>query len=258
MANTLSNRMLDALPLSFRDSLVARMEVVELPLGTVLTNPGDQPRYAHFMTAGITSIVTFMSDGSGVEVGLIGREGLVEGMNMLGPAAAPTSSFVQVEGRALRIRYSEMQEQIFASDMLLRRVLESVQSQGFILGQLAACNGLHEIEERLARWLLMVRDRLGSDKFYLTQEFLAEMLGSRRTSVTLAAGSLQRSGLIHYRRGHIHILDADGLQSAACECYPIVRDLEAGLYRSTVSGKIAAQPGPSVPGNGGANCKTGD
>jgi CRP-like cAMP-binding protein len=107
--------------------------------------------------------------------------------------------------------------------------LEFVQSHGFILSQLAACNGLHEIDERLARWLLMVQDRVESDQFYLTQEFLSEMLGIRRTSVSAAASKLQKSGLIAYRRGHIQVLKRVGLEDAACECYPIVRDLAAHM-----------------------------
>lgn len=228
---TESNLMLNALPAELRESLIARMEPVSLPLETILYKPGEQPQYAHFMTSGIASVVTFMADGSGAEVGFIGREGVVEGMNLLGPAKAPTSAFIQVEGTALRIRFADLQKELFTAESLLRRTLESVQCHGFILAQLAACNGLHEIEERLARWLLMVQDRVESERFYLTQEFLAEMLGARRTSVTLAAGSLQRSGIIEYRRGHIHILDRERLQGSACECYPIVRDLMTGLYR---------------------------
>ena len=157
-----------------------------------------------------------MANGAGAEVGLIGREGLVEAINLLGPAASPTTAFIQSAGTALRMPFAELQEQFLTPGPLRQRILECVQGHGFVLSQLAACHGLHEIEERLARWLLMVRDRLDSDRFDLTQEFLAEMLGARRTSVTLAAGTLQRSGLIEYRRGHIHIIDRDGLESAAC------------------------------------------
>ena len=166
-----------------------------------------------------------MSDGIGAEVGVIGREGLVEAINLLGPAPAPTTAFIQSEGTALRMPFADLRQLFLSQAPLARRILECVQSQGFILSQLAACHGLHEIEERLARWLLMVRDRLESDHFELTQEFLAEMLGARRTSVTLAAGTLQRSGLIRYSRGRIQVIDRPGLESAACECYPIVRDL---------------------------------
>src|SRR6185437_10696393 len=179
---------------------------VELPVGKVLTNPGQVPLFAHFMTSGIASVVTFMSDGIGAEVGVIGREGLVEAISLLGPASAPTTAFIQSEGTALRMPFADLQQLFIASGPLSQRILECVQSQGFILSQLAACHGLHEIEHRLARWLLMVRDRLECDHFELTQEFLAEMLGARRTSVTLAAGKLQRGGLIKYSRGRIEVV----------------------------------------------------
>lgn len=226
----MANLIIDSLPEPLQSSLLASLEPVFLPVGTSLSNPGQTPQFAHFMTSGLASIVTFMADGSGAEVGLIGREGLVEAINLLGPASAPTTAFIQSEGTALRMPFAELQQRFLSPGPLARRILECVQGQGFILSQLAACHGLHEIEERLARWLLMVQDRLGSDRFDLTQEFLAEMLGARRTSVTLAAGTLQRSGLIKYTRGHIHVVDREGLESAACECYPIVRDLVARLY----------------------------
>jgi CRP-like cAMP-binding protein len=229
MADKPSNFLLDSLPRNQRNALLARMEPVTLPLGTVLYRSGEQPEYAHFMTTGITSIVTFMADGVGAEVGLIGREGLVEAINLLGSASPPTTAFIQVEGTALRIPYMELQKELFASEALLKLVLQFAQCHGFILSQLAACNGLHEIEQRLARWLLMVEDRVQCNKFYLTQEFLAEMLGIRRTSVSAAAGSLQKRGLIAYKRGHIQVLKREGLEGAACECYPIVRDLAANL-----------------------------
>jgi CRP-like cAMP-binding protein len=225
MAQKTFNQLLDSLPLAQRKALVARMESVDLPIGTILYRTGEQPEYAHFMTSGIASIVTFMADGAGAEVGLVGREGLVEGINLLGPASPPTTAFIQVEGSALRIRYSELQKQLDSSSVLLRRILAFVQCHGFILSQIAACNGLHEVEERLARWLLMVQDRMQNAEFYLTQEFLAEMLGIRRTSVSAAAGNLQRNGLITYRRGHIQVLKRKELEGVACECYPIVRNL---------------------------------
>jgi CRP-like cAMP-binding protein len=208
------------------------MEPISMPIETILYKPGERPKYAHFMTSGITSIVIFMSDGSGAEVGLVSREGLVEGFHLLGPAPVQTSGFIQLEGTALRMPFSEIQEEFLTFEPFRRLILESVQSQGLILGQIAGCNRLHEVEERLARWLLMVQDRIGDDTFFLTQEFLAEMLGARRSTVTLAAGSLQRSGLIEYRRGNIRIIDREALELAACECYPIVRDLIPKAYRT--------------------------
>jgi CRP-like cAMP-binding protein len=232
MAAELSNLIINALPPELKSSLLARLQPVDLPVGLVLTNPGQIPPFAHFMTSGIASVVTFMSDGVGAEVGVIGREGLVEAIHLLGPATAPTTAFIQVEGTALRMPFTELQQFFTAHSVVSQRILECVQGQGFILSQLAACHGLHEIEERLARWLLMVQDRLQSDHFELTQEFLAEMLGARRTSVTLAAGALQRGGLIKYSRGRIQVIDRTGLEKAACECYPIVRDLVSRLYLS--------------------------
>jgi len=225
MSSSPSNFILAALPQELRKSLLLRMEPVDLPVETVLLRPGEKPEFAHFMTSGITSVVTFMTDGIGAEVGLIGREGMVEAFHLLGPASSPTTAFLQVSGTALRMPFADLQKEAFRLEPLLRCILEFVQRHNFTLNQLAACNGLHEIEERLARWLLMVEDRVDSPRFQLTQEFLAEMLGTRRTSVTLAAGSLQRSGLIEYTRGRIHILDREKLQGAACECYPIVREL---------------------------------
>jgi CRP-like cAMP-binding protein len=171
-----------------------------------------------------------MEDGSGVEVGLIGCEGLVEALHLLGEAMIPTTGFIQVEATALRMSFANLRKEFSSSEPFRNHVLQWIQGQSFVLSQISACNRLHELEERLARWLLMVRDRLGEDNFYLTQEFLADMLGTRRTTVTLAAGSLQRSGLIEYTRGKIHILDSDRLESAACECYGIVRALILNLY----------------------------
>jgi CRP-like cAMP-binding protein len=231
VANEKSNLLLSLLQAEDRDYLLARMQPVQLPVGTVIRESGERPAFAHFMTSGLTSIVTVMADGTGTEVGLIGSEGLVEAFDIIGSTLPPTRAFVQVEGSALRIRFSDLEKFMTMSPMFLQRLLQTVQCQAYILGQLTACNGLHEIEERLARWLLMVQDRLKSERFYLTQEFLADMLGARRTSVTLAAGSLQHSGIIQYRRGHIQILDRGGLQDAACECYPIVRDLLTNQYQ---------------------------
>jgi CRP-like cAMP-binding protein len=230
MTEIKSNRLLDSLPEDFRSSLLARMEVVDLPIRTSIYEAGVEPKYAHFMTSGITSVVTFMEDGNGVEVGLIGYEGLVEAFHLLGPAPVPNTAFIQVAGSALRIPFADLKTDFLSHEPIRSSVLKMVQSQGLILSQLAACNRLHEVEERLARWLLMVADRVNSNAFYLTQEFLAEMIGAQRSTVTLAAGSLQRSGLIAYKRGNIQILDRAELETAACECYGVVRSLEKNIY----------------------------
>jgi CRP-like cAMP-binding protein len=207
------------------------MKPVALPIRTVLYEAEETPKYAHFMTSGVASIVSSMSDGSSAEVGIWGREGLVESFHLLGSAKVPNRCFVQMEGTALRMPFKELQEEFLNEPALHHRILQCVQSQGFILGQLGACNRLHGAEQRLARWLLMLRDRAESDTFLLTQEFMATMLGARRTTVTLAAGTLQRHGLIQYSRGKIHILDGKGLEGASCECYQTVRHLYANFYK---------------------------
>jgi CRP-like cAMP-binding protein len=206
------------------------MRTVPLNAREVLYEPDETPKFAHFMTSGIASIVGTMSSGAMAEVGIWGKEGLVESFHLLGSARIPTRCFIQIEATALRMPFKELQREFDESDELRECVLQSVQSQGAILAQLAACNRLHEAEERLARWFLMVRDRIENDTFYLTQEFLAVMLGSRRTTVTAAAGALQRKGLIRYSRGRIHIVDAAGLEKEACECYTTVREIYQNFY----------------------------
>jgi CRP-like cAMP-binding protein len=225
-----SNLLLATLPAAYQASLLARLKPVSLPLRTVLYDPDETPKYAHFMTSGIASIVSSMADGASAEVGIWGHEGLVESFQLLGKARIPSRCFIQMEGTALRMPFKDVQKEFLEVPEFRAAVLQCVQSQGFILGQLAACNRLHEAEERLARWLLMVRDRVESETYFLTQEFLANMLGARRTTVTAAAGELQRNGLIKYSRGRIHIVDPDGLENAACECYKTVRTLHQNFY----------------------------
>lgn len=232
-----TNLLLSTLSPAYRTSLLSRLKPVTLVARSVLYEPDEMPKYAHFLTSGIASIVSFMSNGASAEVGIWGREGLVESFHLLGTARIPTRCFIQISATALRMPFKDLQREFSENDEMRALVLQGVQSHGFILGQLAACNRLHEAEERLARWLLMVRDRMQSDTFFLTQEFLATMLGSRRTTVTAAAGTLQRKGLIKYSRGRIHIVDPERLTLAACECYPTVR----GLYENFYSGMAVGQ-----------------
>jgi len=230
MAAKETNQLLEMLPKALRSSLLSRLKPVTLPLRTMLYEVEETPKFAHFMTSGVASIVSPMRDGDSAEVGIWGNEGLVESFHLLGNAKVPNMCFVQMEATALRMPFKELQAEFAASPELHERVLQCVQSQGFIQGQLAACNRLHEAEQRLARWLLMVRDRAGSNSFYLTQEFMATMLGARRTTVTQAAGTLQRNGYIQYSRGKVNILDSDGLEGVACECYQTVKKLYLNFY----------------------------
>jgi CRP-like cAMP-binding protein len=207
---------------------------VDLPLRKSLYEPGIVPMYAYFMTSGIASVVAMMENGGMAEVGLIGREGVVGSFHLLGPAKVSTSCFIQLEATALRIRFADLANFFRTNDEVRERLLEFVQEQAVSLSQLAGCNRLHDNEERLARWLLMAQDRTQSETLNFTQEFLAMMLGSRRTTVTLIAGLLQRRGLIKYQRGKVKILDRAELEAAACDCYQITKELYTGLYSHPV------------------------
>jgi CRP-like cAMP-binding protein len=235
MSDVSSNLLLESLSPKYRAALLSHMRAVTLPAREVMYEPDETPKFAHFLTGGIASIVGTMSSGASAEVGIWGKEGMVECFHLLGNARIPTRCFMQVEGTALRMPFKDLQKEFRENDEMRECVLQSVQSQGAILSQLAACNRLHEAEERLARWFLMVRDRIEADNFYLTQEFLAVMLGSRRTTVTAAAGALQRKGLIRYSRGRIHIVDPTGLEREACECYATVRGIYQNFYGMAVS-----------------------
>ena len=227
------NRLLSILSAEAREHLVSRSTVVPLPLKTSLYRSEETPRFAYFMTSGMASIVTNMDDGGMAEVGVIGFEGIVGGLHLLGPGKNSTDSFVQLDGTALRIPFPELRKAYRSSEEIRDRILEFVQEQALITSQIAGCNRLHEAEERLARWLLMAQDRTQSDVLNFTQEFLATMLGSRRTTVTLIAGALQKAGLIEYRRGHIKIIDRLNLEAAACDCYQISKRLHDGLYQQS-------------------------
>jgi CRP-like cAMP-binding protein len=224
------NLLLASLSPKYRALLQLRMRSVTLAPREIIYEPDETPKFAHFITSGIASIVGTMASGASAEVGIWGKEGLAESLHLLGNARIPTRCFMQVEGTALRMPFKDLLKEFRENEELRDAVLQSVQSHGAILGQLAACNRLHEAEERLARWLLMVRDRVESDSFYLTQEFLAVMLGSRRTTVTAAAGTLQSKGLIRYSRGRIHIVNPSGLEKEACECYATVREIHQSFY----------------------------
>lgn len=210
--------------------LASRFERVVLPFRTLLYDANMPPRHVHLITAGAASLVTTMQDGELIEVGFTGSEGFPESLFLLGPQTTARKCVVQVEGTALRMRFKDFQDLLARDPLLNRLVSRWIQYESLALGQIAACNGLHEVEERLARWLLMVQDRVGDSHVKLTQDLLGQMLGARRSTVTLAAGHLQRAGLIEYRRGHIWIHSREDLEKAACECYAVMRNLYDNLY----------------------------
>jgi CRP-like cAMP-binding protein len=203
--------------------LASHSEAVVLPLQTVLYEANVAPRFAYFLRSGIASVVVSMIGGEAAEVGMIGREGVVGAIHLLGSSPVPTNCFIQLEATALKIPMMAFQKAFRASEEIRQCVLECAQQQSNNVSQVAGCNRLHEAEARLARWLLTAQDRIGSNVLDFTQEYLAEMIGTQRTTVTVIAGSLQKDGLIKYSRGHVTILDREGLIGAACECYRITR-----------------------------------
>ncbi len=207
------------------DAWLARLlEPVILPSGYVLAAANAPFKHVYFPETAVLSIISRMHDGGAVEVGTIGNEGMGGIGAFLGAGAGINETIAQIPGAARRVdatAFAKGANERPAMRTLLQRYTESYLTQ---VAQTAACNRLHGIEQRCARWLLMTHDRVGSaHRFPLTQEYLAIMLGVRRTGVTLAAGSLRDAGLIRYSRGAIHVLDREGLEAAACECYAIVR-----------------------------------
>jgi CRP-like cAMP-binding protein len=230
MESQSSNLFLSSLSPANHDWLASHSTQIELPLHTVLYEEEASPRYAYFLTLGLASVVTSMSNGESVEVGFIGREGVVGGLHLLGPAPLSTRCMMQLQGTALRIPYSDLQTAFAGSPEIHARILEFVQQQAIMVTQIAGCNRLHGSEQRLIRWLLSAQDRTRSSDLQFTHQYLAEMIASQRTTVTVIARDLQERGFIKYSRGIVHILDRDGLEKAACDCYAIIKALYAGLY----------------------------
>jgi len=216
---TSSNQLIARLPKTAGARLAAIGQLVELPLSHVMGASGSPTRHVHFPLDGFVSLLAQVDDQHAIEVGMVGREGMLGVQLLLGVAREPLKSLVQGQGRALRIDAAAFRRELAASAALrttLDRYVYVLLAQH---ARSAACLRFHAIEERLARWLLMSQDRAASDVFRLTQEFLAYMLGVRRVGVTVAAGQLQRRNLIAYERGEMQIVDRAGLEQAACSCY---------------------------------------
>lgn len=217
-----SNRLLDSLPPAESALLKLHLKTVKMVQGTLLQEPGDQIGYIYFPTSGMISLLAVMKQGNSVEVATVGREGAVGAMSGFGPRHAFTRAIVQVEGTALRISTAHFQEAMKKSASLRETVVRFNEGLLAQVQQTAACNALHDLEQRLCRWLLQTIDRAGGDMITLTHEFLSQMLAVRRTTVTLVARSLQDAGAIEYRRGKIRIVDRRKLEKRACECYKVV------------------------------------
>lgn len=213
------NRLLAGLPRYSRERLVAGSDFVMLKFGEVLCEAGEPLRHAYFPTAGCVSLVVRLDDGAELEIGMVGDEGMLGSSLVLGADASAQNLIVQGQGAAWRVRAAQFQD-ICLGDTALRTLLDRYMS--VLMGQLAqtvACAHFHSVDSRLARWLLMTRDRSHSNSFFLTHEFLSHMLGVRRAGVSAAANSLRDKGLIRYRRGKITVLQRSGLQRISCTCY---------------------------------------
>jgi len=218
----LRNEILLSLPPKESAVLLSQLEFREMRSYDLLNDVGEPIEFCYFMNSGMTSILSMMGDGKQVEVGLTGKEGFVGLPLIVGLKTSATRAIVQITGSAFRLSAPQMLQALDKCPQLGRRLNRYAQELAMQATQVAACNRLHEVEERLARWLLMSQDRVGGEIVPLTQEFLSHMLGTRRASVTVAAGILQKAGLIKYARGSVTITNRSKLEGAACECYEII------------------------------------
>jgi len=208
----------------------------------VLYEPGARIHDVYFPGRSVVSLLTVVDGRSALEVGLVGREGMVGIPLALGVDTSPVRALVQGAGAAMRMSAASFRKALDASEPLQRGLLRYTHGLMAQITQTAACNRFHVVEARLARWLLMTRDRVRSDQFRLTQEFLSHMLGVRRVGVTNAAGALQRRKLIHFSRGEISILDGKALEAAACQCYEIVNNLQSRVQNGHPDRKYSPIP----------------
>lgn len=218
-----ANDLLSALPRAARERLLSRCRPCQLEFGAILYEPGKAMRHVYFPTDGLISLLTAVDRRNAIEVGMIGREGVLGIPLMMGVTHSPVRALVQGAGGALRMTSGEFIKELARSPALRQVVLEFAHTLTMQISQAAACNRFHQVDARLARWLLMTRDRVGAPEFQLTHQFLANMLGVRREGVTQAANRLQKRSLIEFGRGHLSILNVKGLESAACACYAVVR-----------------------------------
>lgn len=217
------NVLIKLLPDEQRRALLARMERIETPFGMKLYERDEPLEWAYFPCSGEHSILAIMEDGNRVEVGTVGREGMSSVDLLVGGAVALETTVCQIPGEALRMPAGDFLKAL--TDMpaladISRRYLQAYLSQ---VQQSVACNRLHNLEQRFARWVLMSHDRVHGDSFYLTQDYLAAMLGVQRPSVSVVAQGFQQAGHIKYARGEMTVLDRAGLEAAACECYQVTR-----------------------------------
>jgi CRP-like cAMP-binding protein len=241
------NHLLAALPAAEYERLAPHLELVALPLGQTLHEPGGHVRHVHFPTTAIVSLLYVMESGASAEIAGVGNEGMFGISLFMGGDAMPGSAVVQTAGHGYRLSGRLLKEEFNRDGLMQRLLLRYTQALLTQMCQTTACNRHHSIEQQLCRWLLLTLDRLPSNDLVMTQELVASALGVRRESITDAAGKLQRAGVIRYRRGHISVLERSGLEAGTCECYGVVKKEWARLlsdvqYRQEESALAATAP----------------
>jgi CRP-like cAMP-binding protein len=222
------NRLLSCLTPEDYSQLAPHFRPVRMELGAVLVPSPGGNNFAYFPTTSVISLICDMENGATAEVALVGNDGLVGTSLFLGGNATPNRAIVGIAGEALRLEARILKEQFSRCPSFQRGLLRYTDSLISQISLTAACNRIHKLEKRLCRWLLLIHDRAVSNEFVMTQEFIANMLGGRRETVTVAAGHLQDSGLIHYTRGRLKIIDRAGLESSVCECYRPLANRDSG------------------------------
>lgn len=217
------NQILLGIPPNEREILLKKLEFTELPRTTVLNEAGQPIKQVYFINSGLASVLNVMNDGKLVEVGLSGAEGFIGLPLLAGFKSSAARVIMQVGGSGYVMSAKDLLASLEKAPTLAKRLARFSQELAFQAMQVAGCNRLHPVDQRLAKWLLMSQDRLGGDLVPLTQEFLAHMLGTRRASVTVAAGHLQKAGLISYKRGELRVRNRRGLEKASCECYETLK-----------------------------------
>jgi len=217
------NHLLAALPGAEFDRLSPHLELVSMPLGEILYEPGGQMQHAYFPTTAIVSLHYVMESGASAETAGVGNEGVVGISLFMGGDSTPSSAVVQTAGHGYRLESRLLKQEFNRGGLLQRLLLRYTQALITQMSQTAACNRHHSVEQQLCRWLLLTLDRIPSHELIMTQELVASMLGVRREGITETAGMLQRAGVIRYRRGHIAVLQRSGLEARVCECYAVVK-----------------------------------
>jgi len=217
------NHLLDALPAAEREQIYPHLQLVEMPLGKVVYEPGDVPRYAYFPTDCIVSLLYILEDGASTEISIVGNDGLIGVALFMGGGTTPSRAVVQSGGHAYRLPGHKLREEFHRNAAIRLLLLRYTQALITQMAQTVVCNRHHTVDQQLCRWLLLSLDRLPANELTMTHELIANMLGVRREGVTGAVSKLQRLGVIDHSRGHITVLDRPALERLSCECYAVVK-----------------------------------